>query len=319
VSTASVPPPGWVEPQRPAAPASPTPFSSPERPSGTDFANRIAVEDKRRLDTKRVQARIIDNLILLPVYLLALHQWHEIGIAWLLWALSHLIMSHLFEVTTGASPGKRLRRLRVADKDTGALPTPRQAAGRGVIGLFEGNLIGLLALHFSKGRTRIGDRAAGTVVVDSERHPIAARALTGGALVYPVLWAIPVALICWGATRAEAGPSYRAQADAVCRRAGTAMDAVGAGNGSADEMLAVYQQLQDGLAGLRPPADWADRHRALVARTTQFNTTLKTAWSAARASKTPKRTYDSYMPALAAESNADAAAARAAGYQVCGG
>ena len=108
----------------------------------------------------------------LPIYFLALYSWDTaVLLAWTIMSLVHVVVAHFCEVTIGATPGKYIMRLRVADRETGALPTPRQAAIRGVIGLLESDLIGLIALHVSKGRTRLGDRAAGTVVVDTARHP----------------------------------------------------------------------------------------------------------------------------------------------------
>jgi uncharacterized RDD family membrane protein YckC len=265
VSTASVPPPGWVEPQRPAATSSPpSPFASPERPDGTGFAATIAREDRRRLDTKRVCARFIDNLICVPIYFLALYEWDTaVLLAWTIMSLVHVVVAHFCEVTIGATPGKYFLRLRVADRETGALPSPRQAAIRGVIGIFESNLIGLIALHVSKGRTRLGDRAAGTVVVDTVRHPAEFRGLTGGALVYGLAWAIPFALVALGVHKHHASASYVRQADALCRQADATINARLASEGL-PAVVAAYQQLDAGLAQLHPPGAWLERHRRLA-------------------------------------------------------
>jgi uncharacterized RDD family membrane protein YckC len=261
-----VPPPGWAEPQRPATPASPSSFSSPERPGGTDFASRIAVEDKRRLDTKRVGARFVDNLLCLPIYLIALYAWDTaVLLAWVIMSLVHVVVAHFCEVTIGATPGRYVFRLRVADKETGALPSPRQAAVRGVIGIFESNLIGLLALHSSKGRTRLGDRAAGTVVVDTARHPARSQAITGGALVYGLVWAIPIALVGLGVHRHHASASYVGKADALCRQADATINARLPSEGM-QAVVAAYQQLDAGLSRLHPPGAWAERHRRLAGR-----------------------------------------------------
>jgi uncharacterized RDD family membrane protein YckC len=264
VSTASVPPPGWVEPQRPATPASPSPFSSPERPAGSDFASRIAVEDKRRLDTKRLFARLIDNVLCVPIYFIALYAWETAALlAWVIMSLVHVVVAHFCEVTIGATPGKLVFRLRVADRDTGALPTPRQAAIRGVTGIVENSLIGLLALHFSKGRTRLGDRAAGTVVVDTVRHPAQAQAITSGAFVYGLVWLLPIALVGVGVLRGRAGVHYRQQADALCRQADATINAR-IDNEGMQAVVAAYQQLDAGLQRLHPPGAWAERHERLA-------------------------------------------------------
>lgn len=261
-----MPPPGWVEPQRSATPASPSPspFTSPERPEGTGFAAAIAREDRRRLDTKRVAARIVDNLLCLPIYLLALYQWHTaVLLAWTIMSLVHVVVAHFCEVTIGATPGKYIMKLRVADRETGALPSPRQAAIRGVIGLLESNLVGLIALHVSRGRTRLGDRAAGTVVVDTVRHPIAPRGVTGGALVYGLVWAIPIALVGLGVMKHHSSVVYRQQADVLCRQADETITARIDSEGLT-AVLAAYQQLDAGLAQLHPPGAWRERHRRLA-------------------------------------------------------
>lgn len=310
MSTASVPPPGWVEPQRPA------PFTTPERPAGTDFAAAIAREDRRRLDTKRVKARFIDNLLLLPVYLLALHQWGTVAVAWALWALAHLIMAHFCEVTTGATPGKRFMKLRVADKDSGALPTPRQAATRGVIGLVESNLIGLIALHVSKGRTRLGDRAAGTIVVDTERHPVATSVLTRGALVYPALWTLPVALVCFGGYREHAGTSYRQQADAACNLVNLQIRATIESDGPY-ALQRAYTREHAMLAAIRPPAAWRDRHNALLARVSDLSALSARIVQDVEASKHPQQAWLAYDSELGGRLDAASAAAKAAGYHDC--
>ena len=59
-----------------------------------------------------------------------------------------MIFHHVCEVTRGATPGKRLLHLRVARLEDGELPTPRQAAARGVIGIFEFGVIACIAVNF---------------------------------------------------------------------------------------------------------------------------------------------------------------------------
>jgi uncharacterized RDD family membrane protein YckC len=317
VSTASVPPPGWVEPSAPSPASAPSARPAPTAAPAGDFAATLASEDRRNLDSRRVKARLVDAIICAPVYLFAMHQWGEALGAWALYQLAQLILAHFCEVTTGQTPGKRLMKLRVARKDDGGLPSPQQAAARGVIGIFEWGLIGLIALHVSKGRTRLGDRAAGTVMVDVTRHPRPSRGLTLGAFVYPVLWAIPVTLVCVAAAHGNLPGSYRQQADALCRRTDDTIRATLRSRGPY-AVFDAYAHEHDALARLRAPAAWKARHAALVARTSAFATFSASVVQDVSRSGDPQGTWLAYDAELGRRIDADRAAARAAGYQDCG-
>lgn len=248
----SVPPPGWVQPPRAVA------ATSPLATAHTDLRD----ENRRALDSRRVRARVLDWLIIAPFGYAAAWEWGwNLGTFALLQCLL-LILNHVCEVTTGATPGKRRCGLRVANLQDGGLPTPRQAATRGVIGVFEFGLIAAIAIMSTKGRRRLGDLAAGTAVVDARKHPVASRPLFAGALVYPVVWAVPAIIACVLGARGVLSDSYRAQADSWCGAYSTRVSATTDGVATLQldlEMVAVIERLD-------PPHAWRRRHEDLLRR-----------------------------------------------------
>jgi uncharacterized RDD family membrane protein YckC len=313
VSSASVPPPGWI------APKAPIPLRTPTTPGGGgdggDFAAEIAFEDRRRLDTRRVRARIIDNLICAPVFVAVSARWGT-DVGYLVGLLALMVMTHVYEVRAGTSPGKRIMRLRVARKADGGLPTPFQAGARAGLGLIENGIIGLIALHFSKGRTRLGDRVAGTVVVDATVHPIAPRRLSPGAMIYPVVWSIPVLLACWALTHAGSSyaSDYRARADAICLQGEVAVKQAS----TPRDLVAIDDQMVAQLDSLSVPESWGARHYDLVNRLRGEDAELRDMLARAQRSAHPATTWRRLVPSLQARLATDNAAITAAGYQRCG-
>jgi uncharacterized RDD family membrane protein YckC len=248
----SVPPPGWVEPPRAVAAA-----SDPVRRH-----DDLRGENRRALDSRRLRARVLDWLIVAPFGCVAVWEWGANLGTWALCQCLLLILHHVCEVTTGATPGKRRYGLRVANLDDGGLPSPRQAAVRGVIGIFEIGLIAAIAIMSTKGRRRLGDLAAGTAVVDARKHPVASRPLFAGALVYPVVWAVPAIIACVLGARGALPDSYRAQADSWCRGysppVGTPIDVV--------DKLPMDLELARAIETLQPPHAWRSKHQDLFRR-----------------------------------------------------
>ena len=74
----------------------------------------------------------------------------------------------IFEGGFGTTPGKALSHLRVIKKDGGQLNWG-QAAIRAFLSIFEDNLIGAIVIWATKQNQRIGDLAAGTLVVNKEK------------------------------------------------------------------------------------------------------------------------------------------------------
>jgi len=260
----SVPPPGWVAPARSVA-------SSGAAAGGASDAADLRREDRRALDGKRVRARFVDALILAPLTAPAYVAWGlNLGTIALSQCLT-LILHHLCETTTGATPGKRWLGLRVARLEDGGLPSPREAAARGVIGIIDVGPIGLISIICTRQRQRLGDLAAGTVVVDARRHPVARRALLAGAIAYPVVWAIPALVACVLAARGDVPGTYRHDADQACAaqtRAlrGFAPLAVGAVTRADLAAAQVDQAAYDAVRQLDAPAAWAGRRDDLLRR-----------------------------------------------------
>jgi uncharacterized RDD family membrane protein YckC len=248
----SVPPPGWVEPPR-AVTATSDPVHT---------RDDLRSENRRALDSKRVRARFLDWLIVAPFGIAAAWEWGWNFGTFALFQCLLLILNHVCEVTTGATPGKRRCGLRVASLQDGGLPSPRQAAVRGVIGIFEFGLIAAIAIISNKGRRRLGDLAAGTAVVDARKHPVGSRPLFAGALVYPVVWAVPAIIACILGARGVLPDSYRAQADRWCRgysaRVGMTTDGVSA--------LPLDFEMVRVVETLDAPHAWRPAHEDLVRR-----------------------------------------------------
>jgi uncharacterized RDD family membrane protein YckC len=253
VGGVSVPPPGWVQPQSPVV-AAPAPSSS---------AEDLRHENRRPLDGRRVIARLIDWILVGIVAQVICSGWgDELG-SFVLFQCLLLIYNHLFEVTTGATLGKRAVGLRVANLQDGGLPSPRQAATRGVIGIVEIGLIAALSIIVNQQRRRLGDYAAGTAVVDARRHPVASRALFAGAAVYPVVWLVPTLLVCSMAAKGTLPGSYRSQVNDLCDEARTTAGA-GAYGGDPRYVAAVFDRRDQLIARLTVPRSWRDRHNELL-------------------------------------------------------
>jgi uncharacterized RDD family membrane protein YckC len=256
----SIAPPGWVEPARAVG------LSAHDAEVAT-----LRSESRRALDGRRLGARLIDWLIVAPFAAAAIWAW---GLNLGTYALAQcllLIYHHLFEVTTGATPGKRLLGLRVARLEDGGLPAPRQAAARGVIGIFEFGLIALLAMVATKGRRRLGDFAAGTAVVDARKHPVTPRPLFRSALAYPVVWAVPAIVACVLAARGDVPGSYRYEADAKCvarELIASAMSPSGTLSPASEAGWQVEQESLPWFQEMSAPAVWRGRHEDLVRRLT---------------------------------------------------
>ncbi|WP_445148633.1 RDD family protein [Baekduia sp. Peel2402] len=248
----SVPPPGWVE-------------QAPSAFVRTDVAptSNMRTENRRLLDSRRVVARLVDWVMVFLTAKIISRGWgDELG-EFALFQCLLLIYNHLFEVTTGATLGKRLVGLRVANLADGGLPTPRQAATRGVIGIFEIGLIAAISIMINKQRRRLGDYAAGTAVVDSRKHPIPARPLFAGAIVYPVVWLVPTLIVCSMAAKGTLPGSYRSQVNDICTQAHAALAPMASTYG-AEGMYELLSRRDGMIATLHVPGAWLDRHSQLL-------------------------------------------------------
>jgi uncharacterized RDD family membrane protein YckC len=304
----SVPPPGWVEPARPA-----TTYRASEPTAGESSIKR---ENRRSLDSRRVIARLIDWAVVAPVAYFAQWEWGEGLGSFALAQCALLIYHHLFEVTSGATLGKRAMRLRVARVDDGGLPAPRQAAARGVIGIFEIGIIAALSIVANKQRRRLGDYAAGTAVVDARKHPVASRPLFAGAVAYPVAWLIPALIAGSLAAKGKLGDTYRAQADAICVDAGRMVQTEVASYG----IIALPQILDRrdaAIAALAVPHAWQDRHEQLMAMLREQTRSVQVAVAQAQQSDHPRTVLASMASDLRTTGATNGARVAALGYEGC--
>jgi uncharacterized RDD family membrane protein YckC len=296
-----VPPPGWGASGLP--------------PSHT---RDLRHENRRGLDSRRLVARTVDWLLLSPLGFAAVWEWGtNLGTLALFQCLL-LIYHHVFEVTTGATPGKRLLGLRVARIDDGELPRPRQAAVRGVIGIFEFGLIACIAIMVTKQRRRLGDYAAGTAVVSARKHPVLPRPLFRGAVAYPVVWAVPALVAIVLGARGDLPGTYREQADAICASAGTELRRMLPIYGVM-AIPAVYQERDYRIASLRVPNAWRDRHERLLATLRSQTLWVSTGIATARDAPEPRAVLRRFSVKLAAKGRRDGATVAALGFHACSG
>ena len=232
--------------------------------TGAPVDRGLLGESRRKLDSRRLGAFVLDILILLVVVVpLRLHYGPDLGAAVFGSALV-LTYHFLFEIARGQTIGKRAVGLRVVMAD-GSPVTVRAASARAVLRSLDCTGAGLLVYMLSRGRRRrIGDYAAGTIVCDVARVGTFSRPLVAMDAAYPGIW-IAIGLTLMVLTTGGHTPwSYRAGADRACASATAFL----ASNGppSPIDVEAVHSQLEIALARMRPPPNWRDRHQQLLSR-----------------------------------------------------
>jgi uncharacterized RDD family membrane protein YckC len=171
------------------------PMPAPVEYRPPSIADRIA-------PTKtRATALVIDSVIATAI---VAGSWIALGfsvLASLLGVALVLCWDFLFESLRGQTIGKRIVKIRVARRD-GSTLRPQHVAARSVLRLVDGlpgfaPLVGILSVTVSGAnrRQRVGDLAAGTIVVKSERAMSKLPAALHDRLIlvaYPLLWLAPV-------------------------------------------------------------------------------------------------------------------------------
>jgi uncharacterized RDD family membrane protein YckC len=226
-------------------PSAPTVASPPREPVG----------DLKKLDGKRVLARIIDGLIIaVPAAVFAAAQDDAAPLVFL--ALG-LIYFFVCEATMAQTIGKKAMGLRVMARD-GSAPTVNAISTRTVLRLVDDNLLGLIVMVLSgKRRQRIGDMLAGTTV-----GPATGEVPRPGSspllAIYPAAW-IAGALI-YITLPLLAGPEaeYREHAQSICRQARELPP------GDLAAVLPVMVQIHEAHAKLSPPDDLTGVHTELL-------------------------------------------------------
>ena len=137
-----------------------------------------------------------ENLCIQAGTTLLVGESDAVGAAMLTWIGASILLTMLLPGLTGWSPGKLLFGLRVVDKDTFERAGFAKNLLRGVLWLVDSfpwaaPIVGGVLLFTSKGHRRIGDLAAGTLVVPrvAVGHPVA----LGGVNDIPSAIGIPAA------------------------------------------------------------------------------------------------------------------------------
>lgn len=149
----------------------------PPPPPLNESADHLATVGQRAL------AQVLDGLIIgLPLFLLTLSFGGDLtdtensNLAWLtvLWLGVSLLYSTAFVATSGATPGKRIMKLRVVNRDDGSPVNWTYAAVRALVPTVAGvvpvigfalNIAVYVRAFFHPYRQGLHDAAAGTIVV----------------------------------------------------------------------------------------------------------------------------------------------------------
>jgi uncharacterized RDD family membrane protein YckC len=218
--------------------------------------------DRSGLRRRRFFAALVDNLLLaIPVVIVVA----LVGIGGGLVALA-MVLSYDFvcEALFGQTVGKALLGIRVVRKDGGPLHLAAVAA-RNVLRLLEYLPLAWLCVMATKGRQRLGDVLAGTIVTraDGVPHiPSSERFRTQILVGYPVVWIVPALIAAVVLTGEVKKNDYLALSNFTCSQAKAALDA----NPNADvaEMHATMTDIERSLRQLTPPSSKAAAHGRLV-------------------------------------------------------
>jgi uncharacterized RDD family membrane protein YckC len=300
----SIAPPGFT-PRPPKAPD--------ELLTGAPVDRALLAESRRRLDSRRLGACLLDNLLFVPVAvpLVAIYGLN-VGTQVFIAALA---MAYHFgcDVTSGQTIGKRVTGLRVVMAD-GSPVTERAGSARAVLRLVDFTLIGLVVYMASRGRRRrVGDYAAGTIVCEATRVGTFVRGLRPHDAGWPLAWLVPASLVLVLTVTGHTPWSYRVQADRVCATGAAAYRKL-PGPFNFPAALAFAQREEQMLAAMRPPPNWRDRHTQLVTRMHAENVVALEVLHA-RSRRTAIKRFEA-LQSLAA---ADNAALWKLGYRDCAG
>ena len=127
-----------------------------------------AFDDPTRVMGRRVAALLIDLALAIAVSYVVWFVFSDSAASVLLLVpiLVTVVIDVLVQGRTGTTPGKRVMALRCVVEATGEPPGRGRAMVRYVLWLLDG-IGGALVAFFSAGHRRLGDMAAGTVVVDA--------------------------------------------------------------------------------------------------------------------------------------------------------
>lgn len=151
-------------------------------------------EDRKRLDSRRVGAVLVDALVVAPVLvpLNVLFDGLTSG-AILVYIALELGYFHVMESHDGQTIGKRLFDLRVVRKADAGPASAKAISGRTVLRLLDGApffyVVGGLTMILSgRRRQRLGDLAVGTVVTRASARPYTPARRSALQAAYPMVW-----------------------------------------------------------------------------------------------------------------------------------
>jgi uncharacterized RDD family membrane protein YckC len=183
---------------------------------------------------RRVQAAVIDGVLVGLLVLLARKLFGDALVVTLAALALILIYDFLFESLRGQTIGKWLVKIRVVRRD-GSRLRPQHCAARNVLRFAEGFLlIGpiLVVVTGKDRRQRLGDLAAGTIVVESKRRQARLPEAARDRLIlaaYPVAWLAPIAALALLVPSATANSCARAGITSAAANEGTCVAANPAG------------------------------------------------------------------------------------------
>jgi uncharacterized RDD family membrane protein YckC len=196
---------GWSSPFPPEQPRRDAPESLDAMPTaasvaaasvtGEDVRVNPRLEDRRRLDTRRLGAHILDEIVVALGALIGYFLFAGAAVGMLMTYLALKLSYYMvLETAFGQTLGKKAARLRVVDLDGNGVPANKIAA-RTIFRFFDEALAlgifpvvgGITLLLTGQRRGRLGDLAAGTCVRDNDR-PFKPAAESPLIVVYPVLW-----------------------------------------------------------------------------------------------------------------------------------
>jgi uncharacterized RDD family membrane protein YckC len=262
------------------------------------------------LDSRRLFAVLLDLLLFAPVEFVAFqYDFGAVVLAMALW----LIYFFLCDVTTGQTLGKAVFGLRTVTVE-GQLPSARAASSRTILRLVDHGIVGLVTLVATGAkRQRLGDLAAGTVVVRaSEVRPLP-RTLSRTVWLWPALWLAPALVVFWLSAEGRMSGTYRAAADAICAEALVAGSSVQ----SADELILLYNAQLNALRSLDPPPNWQPRHEALLSVGESVTLAANTVLTSAARSKHPEKLIAREWPKVEAANETGNARLADMGFEDC--
>jgi uncharacterized RDD family membrane protein YckC len=197
-STLSVPaaPAPWFES---AAAAPEPPILEPPAPAQPSGYQRPRLEDRIAPFRTRANAAVIDGVIGAAIAGAIIYTLKTTWFSYVLALGVMLSWDFLFESLRGQTIGKRAMKIKVVRRD-GSKLRPQHVAARNVLRILDGApglaLVGILSIVASGAsrRQRLGDLAAGTIVVKSEREMSRLPGEMRDRLIlaaYPVLWIAP--------------------------------------------------------------------------------------------------------------------------------